>query len=32
LYRSASPVASGRWIMRLTITAGNDVWVGESEL
>jgi nitrogen fixation protein FixH len=32
LYRSASPVASGRWIMRLTITAGDDVWVGESEL
>jgi len=32
VFRSTAPVASGRWTMRLTITAGDDVWVGESEL
>ncbi|QIQ85398.1 FixH family protein [Erythrobacter sp.] len=32
LHRSTAPVDAGRWTMRLTITAGDDVWVGESEL
>ena len=31
-YRSREPIAEGRWIVRLTITAGDDVWTGESEL
>jgi len=31
-YRSSEPVAEGRWTMRLRITAGDDVWVGESEI
>lgn len=31
-YRSRAPVDAGRWLMRLTITAGDDVWTGESEL
>lgn len=31
-FRSRSPVDAGRWTMRLTITAGDDVWVGESEI
>ncbi|AOL22813.1 Nitrogen fixation protein FixH [Erythrobacter litoralis] len=31
-YRSRAPLDAGRWLMRLTITAGDDVWTGESEL
>ncbi|MEE4207056.1 MAG: FixH family protein [Erythrobacter sp.] len=31
-FRSRAPVDAGRWTMRLTITAGGDVWVGESEI
>jgi len=31
-YRSREPIAEGRWTMRLTITAGDDVWTGESEV
>ncbi|QFT76471.1 FixH family protein [Erythrobacter sp. THAF29] len=31
-YRSTEPVTPGRWIIRLRIEAGGDVWTGESEL
>jgi len=31
-YRSRAPLDAGRWLMRLTITAGDDVWTGESEV
>ncbi|WP_298335218.1 FixH family protein [uncultured Erythrobacter sp.] len=31
-YRSSEPVTDGRWTMRLTITAGQNTWVEESEL
>lgn len=31
-FTSTAPVESGRWTMRLTITSGDDVWLGESEL
>lgn len=29
---SISPVDTGRWTMRLTITSGDDTWMSESEL
>ncbi len=31
-WRSDQPVAAGRWLMRLTAEAGEDVWAEESEL
>ena len=31
-YRSTEPVTPGRWIVRLRIEAGGDIWTGESEL